>query len=194
MRRFLLPLILALPLAGCHGQNGGARFPGLPPMPPEAQLAIMADQPAAHTGFTFDRSMLQAAQNVLQQGGLTEPRAAAALTGITVDNYKYSQPAFYSPQVMSSVIATYRALGWTHLVNGNQTPQNTAQPRTTVTDLWMHYHGAEIDSLTVVTRSPLQMSVLQLHGELRPLDLLHLSGKFGIPTVDPDAVMVPERR
>jgi hypothetical protein len=30
-------------------------------------------------------------------------------------------------------------------------------------------------------------------GDLRPLDLLHLSGKFGIPKVDPSAVMVPEK-
>jgi hypothetical protein len=27
--------------------------------------------------------------------------------------------------------------------------------------------------------------------QLHPLDLLHLSGHFGIPRVDPDAVMVP---
>jgi hypothetical protein len=35
------------------------------------------------------------------------------------------------------------------------------------------------------------MSVIQIACELRPLDLIHLSGHFGIPRVDPNAVMVP---
>ena len=35
------------------------------------------------------------------------------------------------------------------------------------------------------------MSVIEVSGQLRPLDLVHLSGHFGIPRVDPDAVMVP---
>jgi hypothetical protein len=35
------------------------------------------------------------------------------------------------------------------------------------------------------------MSVIQISCELRPLDLIHLSGHFGIPKVDPNAVMVP---
>jgi hypothetical protein len=35
------------------------------------------------------------------------------------------------------------------------------------------------------------MNLIQVAGDLRPLDLLHLSGHFGIPKVDPSAVMVP---
>jgi hypothetical protein len=35
------------------------------------------------------------------------------------------------------------------------------------------------------------MSVIQVTCELRPLDLVHLSGHLGIPEVDPNAVMVP---
>jgi hypothetical protein len=35
------------------------------------------------------------------------------------------------------------------------------------------------------------MNLIQVSCLLRPLDLLHLSGHFGIPKVDPDAVMVP---
>jgi hypothetical protein len=35
------------------------------------------------------------------------------------------------------------------------------------------------------------MNVIEVSGLLRPLDLVHLSGHFGIPKVDPNAVMVP---
>jgi hypothetical protein len=150
----------------------------------------LADQPATHTSFSFDRSELQIAQNLLASGGLDANHAAAALTGISVDNYRYPRPAFYTPETMDAIIASYNAAGWKHLVNANQNSANTAQPRNTVTDLWLHFAGADITGVTVLTRSPRDMSVIQIACELRPLDLVHLSGHFGIPKVDPSAVMV----
>ncbi|MEO6911395.1 MAG: hypothetical protein ABI158_10780 [Edaphobacter sp.] len=151
----------------------------------------LADQPASHTGFTFDRSMMQVAQAVLESGGMSPERAAAALTGISVDNYHYAEPAFYTPESMSAIIASYHAAGWKHLVNANQSPAESAQPHGIITDLWLHNSGADINGLVVLTRSPRDMSVIQVACELRPLDLVHLSGHFGIPKVDPNAVMVP---
>ena len=162
-----------------------------PPQNPTQTISTLADQPATHTGFVFDRSMMQVARGFLESGGLDAKRAAAAVTSISFDTYRYSQPAFYTPEAMSSLVAAYRAAGWKHLVNGNQTPANSAQPKTAVTDLWLHFTGADIDDVTVLIRSPRDMNVIQVTGDLRPLDLVHLSGHFGIPKVDPNAVMVP---
>jgi hypothetical protein len=162
-------------------------------MPPGVQqsLSNLADEPATHTGFTFDRSMMRMAQGLLQSGGLDEQRAAAAITSISFDTYRYPRPAFYTPETMAAIIAGYRAAGWKHLVDGNQSPANSAQPKSTLTDLWLHFTGADIDDLTVLIRSPRDMNLIQVSGDLRPLDLIHLSGHFGIPKVDPNAVMVP---
>jgi hypothetical protein len=161
-----------------------------PPVTPQI-FSTLADQPATHTGFVFDRSMMQIAQSFLESGGLDEKRAAAALTSISFDTYKYPQPAFYTPEAMASLVAAYRAAGWKHLVNGNQSVANSAQPKTTITDLWLHFSGADIDDVTVLVRAPKNMNVIQVTGDLRPLDLVHLGGHFGIPKVDPNAVMVP---
>jgi len=90
---------------------------------------------------------------------------------------------------MGSIIATYHAAGWKHLVNAN--PASGAQPLHPITDLWLHFNGAEIDDVTVLVRAPRDMNLIRISCALRPLDLLHLSGHFGIPRVDPDAVMVP---
>lgn len=155
------------------------------------QLNNLADQPATHTGVTFDRSMMQVAQGVLEQGGLDADRAAVALTGISFDTYHYKEPAFYTPETMAAIIDSFHRAGWKHLVDGNQTPANMAQPRTSITDVWLHFTGADIDHLTVLVRSTKQLNLVQVAGDLRPLDLLHLSGHFGIPKVDPNAVMVP---
>ncbi len=172
-----LPLMLAA--------AASAQLPDL-----NQQLATLADQPARHTGFTFDKSMMQVAQGVLESSGMDARRAALAVTGVSFDQYHYQQPAFYTPEAMAALIEGYRAAGWKHLVNGNQTPANTASPHGMATDLWLHFSGADIDALTVLTRSQRDMNVIHLTGDLRPLDLVHLSGHFGIPKVDPNAVMI----
>jgi hypothetical protein len=189
----LRPVLFALALSAAVAIAQPPAGPPPPPPPLDIQGALMnlADQPATHTSFSFDRSELQIAQNLLASGGLDANHAAAALTGISVDNYRYPRPAFYTPETMDAIIASYNAAGWKHLVNANQNSANTAQPRNTVTDLWLHFAGADITGVTVLTRSPRDMSVIQIACELRPLDLVHLSGHFGIPKVDPSAVMVP---
>ncbi len=191
-------LLLAASMAAA-GVGFGQQYQGGPPPPvypgPDMgqQLAALSDQPATHTGFTFDRSMLQIAQNLLESGGMDAHRAAAALTGVWFDSYHYQQPAFYTPEAMALLTASYKAAGWKHLVNANQTAANTAQPRSAVTDLWLHFSGGDIDAVTVLTRASRDMNVVRITGDLKPLDLLHLGGHFGIPKVDPSAVMVPER-
>jgi hypothetical protein len=162
-------------------------------MPPglTQTFGALADQPATHTGFVFDRTMMQVARGVLQSGGLDGDRAAIALSSISVDSYRYPQPAFYTPEAMASIIAAYHAAGWKHLVDAHASPANTAQPKGVATDLWLHFNGADIDGVTVLARGQRDMNVIQIGCDLRPLDLVHLSGHFGIPKVDSNAVMVP---
>ncbi|GAC1361334.1 MAG: hypothetical protein NVSMB3_09640 [Acidobacteriaceae bacterium] len=169
---------------------GGSLLAQGPPSVPQA-LAALADQPATHTSFRFDRGMLEEARALIDPNQTDVRRVAAALTSISVDTYRYPQAAFYAPETMGTIIAAYNAAGWKHLVDQNAGPGQSAQPTRALTDLWLHYHGLEIDDVTVLVRSPRDMNLIQISCMLRPLDLLHLSGHFGIPKVDPDAVMVP---
>ena len=196
---------LALAVLGAHGLTAQTLLPPPPPPPAyapapppvypgpnlSAQLSTLADQPARHAGFTFDRNMLSIAQSVLESSGMDARRAAVALTGISFDQYHYPQPAFYTPEAMAGLLESYRIAGWKHLVDANSTPANTAQPKRMATDLWLHFSGADIDAVTVLTRGARDMNVVQITGDLRPLDLLHLGGHFGIPKVDPGTIMVP---
>ena len=155
-------------------------------------LSNLADQPATHMGFVLDRSMLQAARGVLQSGGMTPERAAAALSSISFDNYRYGQPVVYSHEAMAPILAAYRTAGWKHLVDAHEPRADSATRRGTATDLWLHFTGMDIDGVTVLTRGAHDMNLIQVACDLRPLDLVHLSGHFGIPKVDPNAVMVPD--
>ena len=190
VRRFFSKLFLptlALALAAVSTRSAQAQQPANIGQ----ALTTLADQPATHTGFIFDRSMLQVAQSLLESNGMDPQHASAALHSIAIDSYHYPQPAFYTPEAFAGIVATYRAAGWKHLVNANQSPGNSAQPHAPITDLWLHFTGADIDGVTVLTRASRDMNIVQLACDLRPLDLLHLSGHFGIPRVDPNAVMVP---
>ncbi len=150
-------------------------------------LQGMTSEHAAHTAFTFDHDMLQAAAGFMSDGD----GPVAGLNSITVENYRYKEPAFYIPENMHALIAAYRDAGWKHLVDQNASPEQSASPQKPLTDLWLHFHGADIDAVTAVVRGRKQMSVIEVSGMLKPLDLVHLSGHFGIPKVDQGAVMVP---
>ncbi|MDP9040255.1 MAG: hypothetical protein M3O02_13460 [Acidobacteriota bacterium] len=154
-------------------------------------LDALNSQPASHMGYTFDRSQLQAAQGVIESAGLPSERAAAALTSLSFDTYRYKEPAFYTPEAMTAILHAYQRAGWKHLVEANASPAESAQPHSSIIDLWLHFKGADIDHVAVLIRSERDMNFIQVAGDLRPLDLLHLGGHFGIPKVDPNAVMVP---
>jgi hypothetical protein len=57
--------------------------------------------------------------------------------------------------------------------------------------MWFHFAGGDIDHITVLIRGRKEMNVVRVSGTLRPMDLVHLGGHFGIPKVDPNAVMEP---
>ena len=92
-------------------------------------LGEIASQPATHSAVTFDRDMMQS---------LLGGWPVAALNGITVESYRYRQPAFYIPEEIHSLVAAYDAAGWKHLVNANATPGQSAEPAKPITDMWLH--------------------------------------------------------
>lgn len=145
-------------------------------------LAGISSVPATHTAVTFDRDMLES---------LWGERPVAALNGITVESYRFREPAFYIPENVEAIRQDFSAAGWKHLVEANVSPRASAEPVKPITDMWFHFRGEDIDGVTVLIRAPRQMNVIEVSGLLRPLDLVHLSGHFGIPKVDPGAVMVP---
>ena len=151
------------------------------------RLRNLTSEPANHTSFTFDHDMLQSAVGFLNDG----EGPPMQLNSITVENYRYHEPAFYIPENMHALVAAFDAAGWKHLVDQHASPRDATTPRRPLTDLWLHFNGADIDNVMVLVRGARQMSVIEVSGQLRPLDLVHLSGHFGIPRVDPDAVMVP---
>jgi len=150
-------------------------------------LRNLTSEQANHTAFTFDHDMLQSAAGFLSD----DNGRPLQLNSVTVENYRYHEPAFYLPETMHALVRSFDAAGWKHLVDQHVSARDGASPQKPVTDLWLHFNGPDIDNVMVLVRGVKQMSVIEVACQLRPLDLVHLSGHFGIPKVDPGAVMVP---
>ncbi len=155
--------------------------------PPPPGLDTLTAAASSRTEFTFDRSMLSAADQYIENAPEAVQKAAAGIESITVRNYRFDEGTDHDERGMRTIDGSYKASGWKHLVNKNSRSDGSGL----TTDLWMHFDGADINHIAVLVRGERNISFVSIACWLRPLDLLHLSGHFGIPKVDPNAVMVP---
>lgn len=155
------------------------------PPPPQA-FASIVNQAPQESSFTLDRSMLATADGFLNGNSPDGRRIAAGLNSITFTNFHYRDFADYNGSSFGALNAAYEAAGYHHMVNANQ---NSRAPM--LTDLWLRTQGTMVTNVVVLTRGDRNMNAISVDCNLRPLDLLHLSGHFGLPQVDANAVMVP---
>ncbi len=136
---------------------------------------------SARTDFSLDRSMLQFAEKLDNSDPDTQ-RVVAGLDGIAVHSYHFTSPGMYDPAALEGIRAQFQAAGWQHMVASHHREEGSG-----VTEFWVHFHGANVTNVSVLLASPTQLNFIEASGTLRPLDLLHLSGHFGIPKFDSDS-------
>ena len=134
-----------------------------------------------HTDFTFDKSMLEMANNFV---GDDETRhVIAKLRGISVHSYKFSAPGLYSGSDLDVVREQYHDRGWKHLVTSKS---YVASPDQAKTDVWVRFDHAEVEGMVLLVANQTNLNLVAINGTLSPLDLLHLRGHFGIPRFSGD--------
>ncbi len=139
---------------------------------------------AFHTDLTFDRIMLQMASGMWD--GPADPATAMAinrLDGISVHVYHYAAPGMYDSRMLEGVRREYSSLGWQHLVATHSANREGATnlTRAGATDLWISFHHLQATGAVLLLQSANNVSLIAFSGNLSPLDLLHLRGRFGIP-------------
>ena len=185
MNRFrVLPCALVLGMAAALAHAQAPYPPPVYPPPPQA-FATIVHQPPQSSSFTLDRSMLGATDGFFN-GNPEGRRIVAGLNSITFTNFHFHDFATYDGAAFGALNAAYEAAGYHHMVNANATSRAPM-----LTDLWLRTQGAMVTGVVVLTRGDRNMNAITVDCMLRPLDLLHLSGHFGIPQVDANAVMVP---
>jgi hypothetical protein len=111
-------------------------------------------------------------------------RVIAGVNGVSVHSFRFPGAVFCDPMVMDSIVQQYRAAGWQHLVSKHKSDTGLT------TDLWLHMDQAAIRDIAVLFVGGKQVNFVSVSGSITPLDLLHLSGHFGIPRMD-GGVVVP---
>lgn len=148
-------------------------------VPPE--LSQLSAQAASKSSFTFDRSMLGLMAGMVPG---TEPdvrRAVDKVDGVSVHLLHFADAGFPDEAKVDAMRAAYHLRGWKHLV----TTTNAGGPiRNGKADVWLVLDGVNIRGAVVLVDGEKNLSLITMTGNLSPVDVLHLSGHFGIPRFD----------
>jgi hypothetical protein len=148
-------------------------------------IAALGQNASSRTEFTLDHSMLALASKLDKDEDLR--RVIAGVNGVSVHSFHFPGAVWYDPALMDSINQQYRDAGWQHLVNKHKSSDGGL-----TTDLWVHLDQTSIRDIAVLLVGAKDLNFVSVSGSITPLDLLHLSGHFGIPKMD-GGVVVPNR-
>ena len=150
-------------------------------------IAALGKSAATRTEFTLDRSMLALA-SMLNKNNEDLRKVIAGVNAVSVHSFRFPGPVTADPAIMDSINRQYRDAGWQHLVSKHKNDAGMT------TDLWVHLDQATVRDVAVLLVGLHQLNFVSVSGSITPLDLLHLSGHFGIPKMDGGvAVPLPEK-
>jgi hypothetical protein len=149
-------------------------------------IAALGQNAASRTEFRLDHSMLVLASK-LDKNNEDLRRVIAGVNGVSVRSYRFAGEVVYDPALVESISQQYREAGWLHLVSNHKNASGMHS------DLWIHLDEAAVRDIAVLLVGARQVNFVAASGSVTPLDLLHLSGHFGIPKMD-GAVAVPVPR
>ena len=151
-------------------------------------IAELGQYSINRTEFTIDHSMLVLASK-LDRNNEDLRRVVVGVNGISVHSFHYPGAVSLDPVVLSSIVQQYRDAGFQHLVSKHRSENGV------VSDLWLRMDGSSIRDVAVLWVGARDLNFVSITGSVTPLDLLRLSGHFGIPKMDGGvAVPVPETR
>ncbi len=138
---------------------------------------------AMKESFTFDRAMLNAAADMMNDRDADLRQSINKLDGVSFHLLRFGASALADRAEVNAVRDAYHLRGWKHLV----TTTNSGGPvRNGHTDVWVVMDGANLRGAVVMAETPQSLTLVTVAGNLSPIDLLHLRGHFGIPGFDGD--------
>ena len=193
---------------------GAAQAPVVPPQnqggsPPSATAPLVYSGPVAvdwtppafdylsgrasmKESFTLDRGMLAAAATTLPESDADVRQVINRLDGVSVRLLRFPEGTI-DEYAVASVRAAYHLRGWKHLAT---TTDAGGPVRDDNTDVWLVLDGVNVRGAVVLAETPKSLTLVTVAGNISPVDLLHLRGRFGIPRFDGELLgnMEIERR
>jgi hypothetical protein len=141
-------------------------------------LHQLGTQAAVKNSFTFDHNMLVAASSLLSDSDTQTKQAIAKIDGVSVHVLRFGQSGVPDEAAVDSIRQAYHLRGWKHLVS---TTGSGGPVHDNVTDVWIVLDGANVKGGVVLAETPRSITLLTIAGNINPIDIMHLRGKFGIP-------------
>jgi hypothetical protein len=151
-------------------------------------IAALGRTANGKTEFTLDHTILKFA-TMLDRNNPDLARVVAGVNGVSVHIFRFPAGFAPDPGVMASISQQYQEAGWMHLVKKRKNQSGET------TDLWVRLDQTTIRDVDVLMVRAGQVDFVSESGSVAPLDLMHLSGHFGIPKMDGGMeVPVPGRK
>lgn len=141
-------------------------------------LRQLSTQAAVKNSFTFDHDMLVAASSLLSSNDADVKQTVAKIDGVSVHALRFGQSGIPDEAAVDSIRQTYHLRGWKHLVS---TTGSGGPVHDNVTDVWIVLDGAIVKGGVVLAETPRSLTLVIVAGNISPVDIMHLRGKFGIP-------------
>jgi hypothetical protein len=151
-------------------------------------LAALSSQAAVKDSFTLDRTLLAAAAGILPDDSSDVKQTIAKLDALSVHMLRFGQDGIPDQAAVDAIRAAYHQPGWKHLVAPSAA---NAAARNDSTDVWMLLDGVNVRGAVILAETPRSLTLVTIAGNLNPVDLLHLRGRFGIPRFNSDALHTP---
>jgi hypothetical protein len=169
----------------------GAQQPSPPPSEPAPQsqewtprgLEVLRKGASSKTEFTLDHSMLVMAAKV-DPDNEDLRRVIAGVNRVSVHRFRYATGSTYDAQALQSMKEEYHSTGWRQVMHD----ENVAGQG--VTNLWLRLENNAVSDVAVLLVKPAEVDLISISGSISPVDLMHLSGHFGIPKIE-GGVRVP---
>ncbi len=147
-------------------------------------IAALGKNSTSRSEFTLDRSMLALFSKLDKNNNEDLRKVIAGVNGVSVHSFRFPGEVSCDPVIMAGIRRQYHEAGWMQLLSKHKSDAGVT------TDLWVHLDQAAIRDVAVLFVGARQLNFVSVSGSITPLDLLHLSGHFGIPKMD-GGVAVP---
>ena len=146
-------------------------------------LEALGQNATSRTEFTYDHSMLVLAAKTNDDDDSLR-RVIAGVDGVSVHRFHFQDAGMYDPRILGDVRHEYHGSGWQHLSKARVREDSPGE-----TDLWVRFDHNTIRNVAILFAGRNQVNFVTVSGSFSPLELLHLSGHFGIPKIEGGVVM-----
>jgi hypothetical protein len=140
-------------------------------------VAVLGRRASSRMEFRLDHTILALASKI-DSGNPEFRRAIAGLNGVSFRSFHFAEGNPPDGAVMETIGREYQDAGWLHAMSKHANSAGGS------TDLWIRVQELAIREVAVMLVRGHQVDIVSASGMLSPLELLHLSGHFGIPKMD----------